>query len=91
MLKRLLGILIVLVMVAQGGIALAGDPGDAEGSKDPPIFNRMPGFHIYRSEELDFDKYEFEVGPNKTQIVEGRRYGAIYYANEGIKRPAVFK
>lgn len=88
MLKYLFRIIILLAMLAQMGIAQAGDPADQEGSKDPPIFNRMPGFHIYRSEELDFDQYEFEAGPKKTQMVEGRRYTAIYYANEGIKRPS---
>lgn len=88
MLKRLLRILIVLVMVYQVGIALAGDPADAPGSKDPPIFNRMTGFHIYRSEEIDFDKYEFRISPNESQIVEGRHYQVIYYANEGIKVPS---
>ena len=88
MLKRLLGILMILVMAAQAGMALARDPADAAGSKDPPIFNRMPGFHIYRSEEIDFDKFEFKVDPDNTQIVEGRRYLVIYYANDGIKQPS---
>ena len=88
MLKRLLGNLMLFLMVLQAGMALAGDPGDAAGTKDPPIFNRMPGFHIYRGEEIDFDKYEFQVDPNKTQIVEGRRYHVIYYANDGTKQPS---
>lgn len=91
MLKHLMGILMTLVMAAQVGIALAGDPADADGSKDPPIFNRMPGFHIYRSEEIDFDKYEFQVGTDKIQSVEGRRYLVIYYANEGIRLPSGFQ
>jgi len=50
MLKRLLGILTVFIMVVQAEIAIAGDPGDAAGIKGPPIFNRMPGFHIRQGE-----------------------------------------
>jgi outer membrane protein OmpA-like peptidoglycan-associated protein len=67
---------------------MAADPNDAKGSKDPPLFNRMPGFYIYRSEDIDFDKVEFPVGANKTEIVEGHHYFAIYYAKDGIKQPS---
>jgi outer membrane protein OmpA-like peptidoglycan-associated protein len=48
----------------------------------------MPGFHIYRYTELDFDHFEFQVGRDKTQTVEGRYYYVDYYANEGIKIPS---
>jgi OOP family OmpA-OmpF porin len=48
----------------------------------------MPGFHIYNYKELDFDRFEFQVGPRKTQTVEGRHVYVDYYANEGIKLPS---
>ena len=44
---------------------------DAEGSKDPSLFTRMPGYHIYRYDDLQFDQYEFKISDSKTQIVEG--------------------
>jgi OmpA-OmpF porin, OOP family len=89
MLKRILGILLLIVCVSPlSPVLAAGDPNDAEGSKDPALFSRMPGFHIYNYKELDFDRFEFEVGPRKTQAVEGRHVYVDYYANEGIKIPS---
>jgi OmpA-OmpF porin, OOP family len=89
MCKRIIGILFSIAFLLQAGIALAAsDPNDSEGSKDPSIFTRMPGFHIYRYEELDFGKYDFPVAAGKTETVEGRSYWVIYYANDGIKLPS---
>ena len=66
--------------------AAAPDPNDAEGSRDPALFNRMPGYYIANYKELDFDSYNFPVGPDeKTQPVEGHYYSAEYYPNEGGK------
>lgn len=64
------------------------DPQDAPGSKDPPLFSRMPGYHIYRAEQLDFDRLELRVAANKTEVVEGRLTTVIYYPNEGITQPS---
>jgi OmpA-OmpF porin, OOP family len=89
MLKRILGILLLVVCVTPLTVVLAAsDPNDAEGSKDPALFSRMPGFHIYNYKEIDFDRFEFEVGPRKTQAIEGRHVYVDYYANEGIKVPS---
>lgn len=79
----------LLVVLSAIGTAVSGaDPNDREGSKDPPVFTRMPGFYIYRSEEVDFDRHEFRIGPGKAEAVEGRRHNANYYANEGITLPS---
>jgi OmpA-OmpF porin, OOP family len=89
MLKRILGILLLVLCVSPlSPVLAASDPNDAEGSKDPALFSRMPGFHIYNYKELDFDRFEFEVGPRKTQAIEGRHVYVDYYANEGIKIPS---
>lgn len=66
----------------------ASDPNDKPGSKDPDLFSRMPGFHIYLSEILDFDRYEFATGAGKTEVVEGRSTLISYYANDGITPPS---
>jgi OmpA-OmpF porin, OOP family len=87
--KRILGIvLLVLCLVSLHQVLAASDPNDAEGSKDPALFSRMPGFHIYNYQELDFDRYDFPVRSGKTQTVEGHHYYVDYYANEGIKLPS---
>ena len=69
------------------GTVLAAEP-DAKGSRDPSIFTRMSGFHIYNYQAMDFGRYEFPVSPGKTQAVEGRQYLVTYYANQGIKMPS---
>jgi len=88
--KRFLGLLLIVLFLCPLALA-ASDPNDKEGSKDPPLFNRMPGFHIYRYDEIEFDRYEFPVGPNKKQAVEGFHYFVIYYANDGIKQPSALQ
>lgn len=86
---QFLGILIALFVLAPVATPdAAADPNDAEHSKDPPIFNRMPGFHIYRAEELAFDRFEFETGPGAKTPVEGKHTTVIYYANEGALKPS---
>jgi OmpA-OmpF porin, OOP family len=66
----------------------ASDPEDDPNSKDPALFSRMPGFHIYRSEIKEFDRHEFAVGPDKKEAVEGAYTLIIYYANQGIALPS---
>jgi outer membrane protein OmpA-like peptidoglycan-associated protein len=87
--KRILGTLCSVLLVCQAGSSLAaGDPNDCEKSKDPSLFTRMTGFHIYRYEELEFGKYDFPVGPGKTETIEGHYCWLIYVANDGIKLPS---
>ncbi len=61
---------------------------DAEGSKDPALFTRMHGYHIYRYDDLQFDQYEFKISDSKTQMVEGHSFFIIYDANENIQIPS---
>ena len=83
------GVFFTILLLSCAGIALAvSDPNDEEGSKDPAIFTRMTGFHIAQYTELDFDRFEFPVGPDKTEAVEGRRFSIHYYINDGVKTPS---
>jgi OOP family OmpA-OmpF porin len=87
--KRILGILLVLVFgLGLQNILAASDPQDTEGGKDPALFSRMPGFHIYDYQEREFDRHEFPVGPDKTEAVEGRYTYVNYYAKDGITLPS---
>ena len=85
--KRWLVSWLALATLWSAPMALA-DPADEPGTKDPALFSRMPGFHIYRAEEREFDQLEVEVSASKKQVVEGRRSLVIYYANEGITLPS---
>lgn len=60
---------------------------DAEGCKDPALFTRMPNFHIYRCDDLQFDRYEFMVSDGKMQAVEGHYVFVNYYLNENAQAP----
>lgn len=86
--RGVVGVVLVLALVSAGVVLAVSDPNDAEGTRDPALFTRMPGFHIYRAEASEFDRVEFMVGPDRTQAVEGQRTLVIYYANEGITLPS---
>lgn len=89
MLKGIFGILFLVLCVAPLHLVLAAsDPSDAKGSKDPPLFSRMPGFHIYNYTLLDFNRFDFPVGHGESQSVEGKHYYIDYNANDGIKLPS---
>lgn len=61
---------------------------DAEGSKDPAMFTRMPGYHIYRYDDVQFDKYEFMISDDKTQVVEGHHLFILYDLNNNVQVPS---
>ncbi len=88
--KKLTGIpLLLFTLILAGGIASAApDPDDREGSKDPPLFNRMPGYYIDRSDDIEFDSYTFQVGPGKTRTVEGHHYFLIYWPKKNVTVPS---
>lgn len=86
--KIILVILGAILCFSAGMISADTDPDDKEGSKDPALLNRMPGYYIYRYDEVEFDSYEFIVGVKKIQKVEGHHYFLIYYPKEGIKKPS---
>jgi outer membrane protein OmpA-like peptidoglycan-associated protein len=81
-----------VIFLLTGILILAGtsafSQNDAEGSKDPALFTRMPGYHIYRYDDLQFDQYEFRISDNKTQIVQGHSLFIIYDPNENIQAPS---
>jgi outer membrane protein OmpA-like peptidoglycan-associated protein len=60
---------------------------DEAGCKDPALFTRMPNFHIYRCHDLQFDKFEFRVGQDKSQTIEGHSLYVNYYLNENAQAP----
>lgn len=61
---------------------------DTEGSKDPAMFNRMPGFYIYRYDDIQFDKHEFPISADKVQDVEGHSLFIIYWLKENVQSPS---
>ncbi len=60
---------------------------DAEGSKDHPMFSRMPGYTIVNHDPQDFGAYEFSTNTNAdTKKVEGKYWEIQYAIAEGGKK-----
>lgn len=81
-------VLLILALCALATVVTAADPNDNEGTQDPPVFTRMPGFYIERSENLDFKRHEFWLSDTKSETVEGHYYAANYSINEGVRQPS---
>jgi OmpA-OmpF porin, OOP family len=80
--------IIFLLFLMLSGIAPLIAQEDREGSKDPALFTRMPGYHIYRYDDLQFDKYEFRISDQKSQVVEGHSLFIMYDLNENVQAPS---
>jgi OOP family OmpA-OmpF porin len=85
--KRTLIAVFAILPFLLSGIAPAQEP-DAEGSKDHPLFSRMPNFYIRDYEEKEFDRYEFQSAADKTTAVEGHYYKIAYNLQGGAKTPS---
>lgn len=81
--KKLISLLVLFAGIAP---LLAQD--DSEGCKDPALFTRMSGFHIYRCDDLQFDKYEFQINSERRLTVEGHHLYINYYLNENVQSPS---
>jgi len=80
--------LIFLSLLMIAGIPTTIAQQDAEGSKDPALFTRMPGYHIYRYDDLQFDKYEFRISDQKNQVIEGHHLTIYYDLNDNVQAPS---
>ena len=58
---------------------------DADGSKDHPVFSRMPGFYINSYEDQEFSEFEFSLEPARK--VAGHYWNIQYVLNEGARKP----
>ena len=63
--------------------ALAQDK-DADGSKDHPMFSRMPGYYIEEYDAQDFSSVELDTEPPRK--VEGRYWKIAYWLKEGARK-----
>lgn len=69
---------------------------DIEGSKDHPMFTRMPGFFIEDYQASDFDSNQFMVstkteGDWEEKSVEGKKTVINYTLAEGAKTPSTLQ
>jgi len=57
---------------------------DADGSKDHPMFSRMPGYYINDYDAQDFSRVDLDTDPERT--VEGRYWRIAYRLKENAKK-----
>jgi OOP family OmpA-OmpF porin len=57
---------------------------DADGSKDHPMFSRMPGYYIEEYDAQDFTSIELDTDPGKK--VEGRFWKISYWLKDGARK-----
>jgi OmpA-OmpF porin, OOP family len=86
--KSMKKIIFSFLIILTTGIAPIIAQEDKEGSKDPTLFTRMPGYHIYRYDDIQFDKFEFQISKDKTEAVEGHHLFIMYELNENAKTPS---
>ncbi len=78
---------VLMVMMVLPGLVLVCAQSDKPGSKDPPLFTRMPGFYIQDYKDTGFDTFSFPVGEirnAKHENVEGRRTMVFYILQRGF-------
>jgi OmpA-OmpF porin, OOP family len=81
---RTLAAAAVLLLAA----ALAGAESDVEGSKDPSLFTRMPGWYINQYEDNEFASHEFTDAKENPVTVEGHRITVSYTWSGTGKKPS---
>ncbi len=84
LLRRLTLSFAALVLLAIAVPARAQEA-DADGSKDHPVFSRMPGYYINSYDEQEFSAFEFSLEPSRK--VEGHYWSIQYVLNEGARKP----
>lgn len=80
--------LISFSLVLLAAVTIVSAQEDKEGCKDPALFTRMPNFHIYNCDDLQFDKVEFPVSDGKIEAVEGHYLYINYYLNDNAQSQA---
>ena len=74
-----------LMMCFLSSPGLRAQEQDVEGSKDHPLFNRMPGYYIQQYEEKEFDTHSFRDANLNELNVEGHLVTIVYALKSGAK------
>jgi len=82
--RRLFLFLACLAVFVIASPAWAQD--DEPNSKDHPMVSRFPGYYIADYDEQGFGAFDFLVGAEKTQHVEGRYWKIEYLLKENAKK-----
>lgn len=88
--------IIILALFIMLSPLLNAQDEDAEGCKDHPMFNRMPGFRLTACVTREFDAYSFPVEnriaeDTKKEVVEGKYTELVYGLKEGLPEPSALQ
>lgn len=74
----------ILILLAFLGTELAAQ--DVDGSKDHPLFTRLPDYYIDNYKESEFDSFDgFVDSDGAYKTVQGRKFYINYHFKEGTK------
>jgi outer membrane protein OmpA-like peptidoglycan-associated protein len=59
---------------------------DEQGSKDHPMFSRMPSYYIGGYDATDFGAHEFDIGKEAAKNVEGKYWRIEYQLKESARK-----
>ncbi len=77
-------LLSTLVLILLGMLPIEIGAKDVDGSRDHPLFNRLPNYEIQDYRESDFDSYDgFVASDGSYTTMEGRTFYISYYCIEG--------
>ena len=83
--KTGLAVLGTLCLLLPASAHLRAQEQDVEGSKDHPLFNRMPGYYIQQYDEKEFDTHSFRDANLNELNVEGHCVTIVYSLKSGAK------
>ncbi|MBD3184061.1 OmpA family protein [Candidatus Poribacteria bacterium] len=83
-----INLIIVFLLIASFAFA---QKEDRAGSKDHPLFTRMPNFYINNYLEYEFDAHEFESEKEGKVTIEGHKYKISYVLQPGAKNPSALQ
>jgi OOP family OmpA-OmpF porin len=86
--KRSTRILPAIMFIVFSTAIVSCAQNDVKGSKDHPLFSRMPGFYIASYEASDFNSHEFQNEKRERVMVEGRYFQIQYESKEGTAAPS---
>lgn len=82
---------VLLLILFAGPSVLAQDESDVKGSKDHPLFTRMPGYYITGYDVKEFDKYTSAYATGQDQNWEGKVTNLEYYIKTGAKQASMYQ
>jgi len=86
MTRKTAGSLAILLLSLMLVPSLAWADKDRPGSKDHPMFNRLPGTYIMGYRQADFDGYNFNLTVRTHERVEGKLTQIEYNTNQGAQK-----